>query len=66
MNFSLSAFSLQAAIIKQELKSSWVIDNRRWNLYLRNVKHDLSLTVLVAGTIKIILTRLSTYDTNSF
>ena len=30
------------------------------------VEHDLSLTVLVVGTVKISLTGLSTSDTNSF
>ena len=33
---------------------------------LRNVEHDLSLTALVVGAVKISLTSLSTSDTNSF
>ena len=33
---------------------------------LSNIEHGLSLTALVAGTVKISLTSLSTSDTNSF
>ena len=33
---------------------------------MRNVEQDLSLTALVAGTVTISLTSLSTSDTNSF
>ena len=33
---------------------------------MRNIEHDLPLTALVAGTVKISLTSLGTLDTNSF